>query len=189
MPAFAGYAGPESSAKRVAELAQGETEDTCFCCKDGGELIECDWNRHRPGACCPKVYHAGASPPRQFEKPRLEAVVIESVFLAPYLPIALPLFNFCLCCLSRFSPLECLGFEVPDNTEWLCPRHFCRECGYQRPRYTCKYCPMSFCQQHLPQDCEPLGAAGDEMPSVALVCCPWCQKLEVKARARGYMIV
>ena len=64
---FAGYAGPESSAKRVAELGQGETEDTCYCCKDGGDLIECDWNRHRPGACCPKVYHAGACPLNRFD--------------------------------------------------------------------------------------------------------------------------
>jgi hypothetical protein len=39
------------------------TEDACFCCKDGGELIECDWNRDDEGAersgrrLCPKVYH------------------------------------------------------------------------------------------------------------------------------------
>jgi hypothetical protein len=38
------------------------TEDACFCCKDGGELIECDWNREESETegrtrMCPKVYH------------------------------------------------------------------------------------------------------------------------------------
>ncbi|CAI5746921.1 unnamed protein product [Peronospora destructor] len=35
-----------------------ESEDVCFCCKDGGDLIECDWNGTK-GAFkrCPKVYH------------------------------------------------------------------------------------------------------------------------------------
>jgi hypothetical protein len=30
-----------------------DSEDVCFCCKDGGDVLECDWKQ------CPKVYHAG----------------------------------------------------------------------------------------------------------------------------------
>ncbi|OQS07302.1 hypothetical protein THRCLA_12202 [Thraustotheca clavata] len=35
------------------------SEDSCFCCKDGGELIECDYTSKSKGARCPKVYHKG----------------------------------------------------------------------------------------------------------------------------------
>ncbi|GLD98127.1 hypothetical protein PINS_up006824 [Pythium insidiosum] len=35
-----------------------ESEDVCFCCRDGGDLIECDWETRR-GVRCPKVYHEG----------------------------------------------------------------------------------------------------------------------------------
>jgi hypothetical protein len=41
---------------------QPMTEDSCFCCKDGGDLLECDWNRgceHQGSHMCPKVYHEG----------------------------------------------------------------------------------------------------------------------------------
>ncbi|CAH0484541.1 unnamed protein product [Peronospora farinosa] len=35
-----------------------ESEDVCFCCKDGGDLIECDWNGTKGTfKRCPKVYH------------------------------------------------------------------------------------------------------------------------------------
>uniref|UniRef100_A0AAV1V6X1 RING-type domain-containing protein n=1 Tax=Peronospora matthiolae TaxID=2874970 RepID=A0AAV1V6X1_9STRA len=35
-----------------------ESEDVCFCCKDGGNVIECDWKGLNGAlARCPKVYH------------------------------------------------------------------------------------------------------------------------------------
>ncbi|CAH0513692.1 unnamed protein product [Peronospora belbahrii] len=35
-----------------------ESEDVCFCCKDGGGLIECDWKgMNGTFERCPKVYH------------------------------------------------------------------------------------------------------------------------------------
>jgi hypothetical protein len=36
-----------------------ETDDSCFLCKDGGQLVECDWKARRNGTRlrCLKVYH------------------------------------------------------------------------------------------------------------------------------------
>lgn len=34
------------------------TEDYCFLCKDGGELVECDYRRKIPHCHCRKVYHS-----------------------------------------------------------------------------------------------------------------------------------
>ena len=37
-----------------------ESENVCFCCKDGGDLIECDWKGVNDAfERCPKVYHEG----------------------------------------------------------------------------------------------------------------------------------
>jgi hypothetical protein len=42
---------------------------------------------------------------------------------------------------------ECLGFSVPEDEHWECPRHKCRECG--RPaQVLCRYCPNSLCVEH-----------------------------------------
>lgn len=34
-----------------------ETDDACFLCKDGGDLLECDWRRSKGGLKCLKCYH------------------------------------------------------------------------------------------------------------------------------------
>jgi len=45
---------------------------------------------------------------------------------------------------------ECLGFSVPEDERWECPRHKCRECG--RPALVlCRYCPNSLCAEHTDQ--------------------------------------
>jgi hypothetical protein len=78
------------------------TEDFCFLCKDGGELVECDCNRNDVNKHCRKVYH-----------------------------------NYCL------------GFEVHNNSEFKCARHYCAFCGDDSKAkliYYCKYCPNSFCR-------------------------------------------
>lgn len=37
---------------------EDESEDVCFCCKDGGDVLECDWKGLNGSfARCPKVYH------------------------------------------------------------------------------------------------------------------------------------
>lgn len=48
--------GKPGKRKRVADIL---TDDVCFLCKDGGELIECDWQcpSAKNGERCLKVYH------------------------------------------------------------------------------------------------------------------------------------
>ncbi|ETW06952.1 hypothetical protein, variant 1 [Aphanomyces invadans] len=73
------------------------SEDSCFCCKDGGDLIECDFvGKHR----CPKVYH-----------------------------------------------VDCLGFSVPDDVTWTCPRHLCAfpKCTHVS-KFICRFCPVAHCE-------------------------------------------
>ncbi|CEG46066.1 set domain [Plasmopara halstedii] len=44
--------------KREMKAQFVESEDVCFCCKDGGDVIECDWKGMNGAfARCPKVYH------------------------------------------------------------------------------------------------------------------------------------
>ncbi|CAI5741618.1 unnamed protein product [Hyaloperonospora brassicae] len=44
--------------QREMQDAFEESEDVCFCCKDGGNVIECDWKGLNGAmARCPKVYH------------------------------------------------------------------------------------------------------------------------------------
>lgn len=48
-----------NSGKRKRALADVPTDDVCFLCKDGGDLIECDWTcpTGKSGERCLKVYH------------------------------------------------------------------------------------------------------------------------------------
>jgi len=46
--------------EREAKTGFKESEDVCFCCKDGGDVLECDWKGMNGAfARCPKVYHEG----------------------------------------------------------------------------------------------------------------------------------
>jgi hypothetical protein len=75
------------------------TDEVCFLCKDGGDLIECDsCIKGKCGVRCLKVYHS-----------------------------------------------YCLDFQVEDDVEWLCPRHFCSCCGSKSLKYMCMFCPISIC--------------------------------------------
>uniref|UniRef100_K3WN06 RING-type domain-containing protein n=1 Tax=Globisporangium ultimum (strain ATCC 200006 / CBS 805.95 / DAOM BR144) TaxID=431595 RepID=K3WN06_GLOUD len=92
---------------------EDESEDVCFCCKDGGELIECDWpGDDLKGAKCPKVYHE-----------------------------------------------ECLGYKVPENFLWKCPRHRCQTCGIIA-KSSCRFCVTSYCADHVPEGVKRAVAQG-----------------------------
>ena len=89
--------------KQCCQIAEGGelpncTEDVCFLCKDGGDLLECDDKKGKKKLRCKKVYHQ-----------------------------------------------YCLTYEVDDDQDWKCPRHFCDICGSTNLKYVCKYCPVSIC--------------------------------------------
>ncbi|DAZ92572.1 TPA: hypothetical protein N0F65_012802, partial [Lagenidium giganteum] len=76
-----------------------ESEDVCFCCKDGGDVIECDWKHYSGGKNrqCPKVYHGGM-------------YLYES-------------------CLTNLVPDCLGYTVSDDIPKWECPRHRCHACG------------------------------------------------------------
>merc|ERR1712054_409877 len=89
-----------------------DTEDCCFCCKDGGELIECDWHRDDPnGLVCPKVYHDSC----------LGFAVPEDESIKWYCPR-----HFCMKCgqknpaySCRFCPMSFCPTDLPDDVTIL----------------------------------------------------------------------
>uniref|UniRef100_K3WN25 NSD Cys-His rich domain-containing protein n=1 Tax=Globisporangium ultimum (strain ATCC 200006 / CBS 805.95 / DAOM BR144) TaxID=431595 RepID=K3WN25_GLOUD len=93
------------------------TEDLRFFCRDGGELIECDWpvDTRKGRLSCPKVYHEA-----------------------------------------------CLGFNVPEGVTWRCPRHGCKACGLSAT-YSCRFCILSYCEDHLPRDIKKIDRASREL--------------------------
>ncbi|TYZ67717.1 hypothetical protein PybrP1_002184 [[Pythium] brassicae (nom. inval.)] len=125
--------------REFAKLPGGdESEDVCFCCKDGGELVECDW----PGsefsyARCPKVYHE-----------------------------------------------ECLGYKVPEDFEWKCPRHRCQACGIIA-MYSCRFCVTSYCSAHVPEDVKKIGPALHDIPEATYVICSACEQHAQRAVKSG----
>jgi hypothetical protein len=54
---YAEYLDRQSS-PTTPECQQEPTEDFCFLCKDGGDLIECDYRRKSCRQHCRKVYHS-----------------------------------------------------------------------------------------------------------------------------------
>ena len=120
-----------------------DTEAVCFCCKDGGELVECDH--------IVKLSLAGSRGGT--------TLVTDAGAL-----------TFEGRCSKVYHKHPCLGFEPDDNegAAWKCPRHFCCACA-EAAVAACRYCPSSFCGQHL---AVPSQAAG--LPSEAIACFPLC---------------
>ncbi|CCI48270.1 unnamed protein product [Albugo candida] len=46
------------SSREDTGVTYRESEDVCFCCRDGGNVILCDW-KGKNKIPCPKVYHEG----------------------------------------------------------------------------------------------------------------------------------
>lgn len=69
---------------------------------------------------------------------------------------------------------RCLRMKEVPNFRWLCPYHFCDECG-KPPQVYCRYCSDSWCRA-----CEPKGLKQLDIPThgklTKFVCCPECEK-------------
>lgn len=50
----------------------------------------------------------------------------------------------------RIHHLTCLGITAVPRGQWLCPYHFCNDCGRQCTNL-CAHCSASWCHQHLPK--------------------------------------
>ena len=50
--------------------------------------------------------------------------------------------------------MACLKIETLPVGQWMCPYHFCQQCGIEvkdKSNY-CALCPTSYCYKHLPTD-------------------------------------
>ncbi|KAF0716088.1 Aste57867_3035 [Aphanomyces stellatus] len=117
------------------------SEDSCFCCKDGGMLIECDYKAEASAPRCPKVYH-----------------------------------------------VDCLGFDVPDDVTWHCPRH---KCGFKcsaKSKFVCRFCALACCEKHLPKDATKLFPAPPDPPATTYIACATCVEQLELAEGRGLLV-
>ena len=82
---------------------------------------------------------------------------------------------------------SCLGFQVPEGgaEDWLCPRHFCAVCGSNSVAWSCRFCPHSFCDDHLPETASIVGDATDDLQGTKYIICGTCQPLLEQAKERG----
>ena len=80
---------------------------------------------------------------------------------------------------QRTYHLACLSLDGMPRGSWLCPWHFCDECG-GTAYYHCKKCPNSYCKKHLDAGCQTLtdcgSAAAAAAPTAAAAAAPLQQQ-------------
>ena len=165
-----------SKARAVGQL---QSEDICFLCKDGGDLIECDFKHPAPTSSSAKGGKGKA-------KGESEAGS-----------------SLCCPCLKVYHEY-CLNYAVGDE-EWRCPRHFCDSCGSKAVFYMCKYCPIAICERcpgkfsstyglrdflAVPRRIDKLKSSlrdevGAQNQDIQLIVCATCIKSITKAVERG----
>lgn len=91
------------------------TDDVCFLCKDGGNVVECDYTMTTGGGSSSSNARSSAS--SKIYK-RCLKVYHED-------------------CLGFKIPDEV--------EKWCCPRHYCSCCGTDQIKYFCIFCPNSIC--------------------------------------------
>lgn len=180
------------------------TEDECFACKDGGELIECDNVRaaargHGAGGVAGSSLsaespgswaHGGSGGGGKGSKAGASGGPLRWSKAA----------RRC----GKVYHDYCLGFGVPDDDEsvkWCCPRHRCAQCGNDADGAMCRYCPTSLCARHVADGKAAAGwrvwTAGtatdasirtpDVPLTVSLGVCPACQEAKTQAVAKGFL--
>jgi hypothetical protein len=132
--------GIEAYQDSVASVNFENSEDYCYLCKDGGELVECDYEY--------KIFPSDAinetlAGPPQFHD---DGVVITSpnkkqkTGFHSHGPT-----KFRLLKCPKVYHTYCLGFEPPEKGKWYCPAHYCCVCGSMNVCYSCNLCSISLC--------------------------------------------
>ncbi|CAK4070030.1 unnamed protein product [Aphanomyces euteiches] len=85
-------------------------------------------------------------------------------------------------------PQNCLGFEVPDDVTWHCPRHVCGflKCT-SKSKFVCRYCVSAYCERHLPKEANKLFAATQDTPATTYIVCSTCSEQLQEAETRGLL--
>lgn len=158
----------------------GCTEDFCFLCKDGGDLMECDYCRESKRRGKKKRDQLKAASVN-VTKGAIDDEIAECAF--EHNPI---INGHC----KKVYHSYCLNYAVGDREKWKCPRHYCSVCGEyywgipvsaeQLPtalnsskRVTvsmCQYCPNTVCD-----DCSEIAISKLVLPqkhAVASTQCP-----------------
>ena len=106
---------------------QEATDDVCFLCKDGGDLVECDHgvNKH------PLHSSKGGEPTKKRSRTHGHGKR-RSAAHRKNQNSTVTAVGGCggRCACKKVYHAYCLSFAMgEDEEDWLCPRHFCDICG------------------------------------------------------------
>ena len=119
----------QREAKKVPRASM-ISEDSCFCCKDGGVLIECD-----------NVAYVSYAARSHHDQTLLENT--KAPCAAPKSTTPVPRGTFYASWHHR--SVDCLGSAIPDKGLWRCPRHFCFKCSAPTT-HCCRFCVAAYCE-------------------------------------------